>query len=334
MILHPGILALLAGSCIVLAMMLYASIQAIRILAGWDFSSSSEKQLRLERKTYLVSTVIKYALGFEILSTFLFIYTLDDMHHLFAGAMCATGSLNANPAGWVALSAKILIFFAAAFWISLNRLDETAEDFPLVRPKYTALLFITALAAFSLFYQLKYFLGLEPEVITSCCGSLFGESSSGIAGELSSLSAGPMMITFYSTVFLFFAAAFICLKKSGAILRYFFSVLSVILFGISIAAIISFISLYIYELPSHHCPFDIIQAGYNYIGYPIYISLFCGVFFGMLPGLFQPLKKISSLREEIAVSEKNWLLFSIVFIAIFAALSSWPVLFGDFTMNY
>jgi hypothetical protein len=334
MILHPGILALLAGSFIVLAMMLYASVQGIRILAGWDFSSSSEKQLNLERKTYLVSSIIKYALGFEILSAFLFIYTLDDIHHLFVGAMCATGSLNANPAGWIALFAKVIIFFAASSWIVLNRLDQAAEDFPLVRPKYKALFFITALIGFSLFFEMKYFLGLEPEVITSCCGSLFSESSSGIAGELSSLSIGPMMVVFYSTIFIFFAISVFCFVRPAPFLRYLSAGMSLVLFGVSIAAVISFISLYIYELPSHHCPFDIIQKGYNYIGYPIYVSLFCGVFFGMLPGMFQPMKKISSLREEIAASEKKWLVLSIFFIMIFVVLSSWPVLFGDFTMNY
>src|SRR5512139_1214780 len=103
MILHPGILALIVGSCIVLVMMLFASAQGIGILKGWDFRSSSEKQLDLERRTYLISSIIQYALGFEILSTLLFIYTVDDIHNLFVGAMCATGSLNATPVGWYAL---------------------------------------------------------------------------------------------------------------------------------------------------------------------------------------------------------------------------------------
>ena len=139
MILHPGILALIIGSTIVFLMMLYASVEGIRILRGWDFQSSSEHQLNLERKTYLISSIIKYALGFEVLSTLLFIYTVDDIHTLFVGAMCATGSLNANPIGWYALYSKIFVFFSASLWIMLNNIDQKAEDFPLIRPKYTAL---------------------------------------------------------------------------------------------------------------------------------------------------------------------------------------------------
>ena len=333
MILHPGILALIVGSCIVFVMMLYASVQGMSIRAGWDFQSSSEKQLNLERRTYLISTIIKYALGFEVLSTLLFIYTVDDIHTLFVGAMCATGSLNANPVGWYALYAKILVFFSASLWIMLNNLDQKAEDFPLIRLKYTALAFITILIGFDFYFMMRYFLGLSPEVITSCCGSLFSSTAAGIAGELSSLSVRPMMGLFYATVVVFMVAALLCMKSTAAVLRYVVSLLSIVLLCVSLAAMVSFISLYIYELPSHHCPFDIFQKHYHFIGYPIYISLFCGVFFGILPGSFQPLKKISSLREKIVQSEKHWLLLSILFILIFVTLSSWPVVFGDFTMQ-
>jgi hypothetical protein len=333
MILHPGILALIIGSTIVFVMMLYASIEGIRIISSWDFKSSSEHQLNLERKTYLISSIIKYVLGFEVLSTLLFIYTVDDIHTLFVGAMCATGSLNANPIGWYALYSKILVFFCASLWIMINNLDQKAEDFPLIRPKYAALIFITILIGVDLFFETRYFLGLNPEVITSCCGSLFSDTSSGIAGELSSLSVRPMMWTFYIAVVIFISAALLCMKSQAAFLRYVTSVLSIVLFGISIAAMISFISLYIYEMPTHHCPFDIFQKNYHFIGYPVYISLFCGVFFGLLPGLFQPLKKIGSLRDTIMLSEKKWLLLGIIFIVIFTAISSWPVVFGTFTMQ-
>jgi len=333
MILHPGILALIIGSTIVFVMMLYASIEGIRIISSWDFKSSSEHQLNLERKTYLISSIIKYVLGFEVLSTLLFIYTVDDIHSLFVGAMCATGSLNANPIGWYALYSKILVFFCASLWIMINNLDQKAEDFPLIRPKYSALIFITILIGVDLFFETRYFLGLNPEVITSCCGSLFSDTSSGIAGELSSLSARPMMWTFYIAVVIFISAALLCMKSQAAFLRYVTAVLSIFLFGISIAAMISFISLYIYEMPTHHCPFDIFQKNYHFIGYPVYISLFCGVFFGLLPGLFQPLKKIGSLRDTIMLSEKKWLLLGILFIVIFTAISSWPVVFGTFTMQ-
>ncbi|MBE0617272.1 MAG: hypothetical protein IH608_05025, partial [Proteobacteria bacterium] len=193
MILHAGILALLVGGGAVLAMLLVASWVAAGILRHWDFASSSELQLRLERRTYLVSTLLNYALGFQVASLFLFIYTVDDIHGLLVGAMCATGSLNANPAGWAALGLKVALLFAGGGWIALNVLDQRAEDYPLVRLKYCLLLLLTPLAALDLALQLGYFLGIHPDVITSCCGSLFSPEGPGLASTLASLPARPAM---------------------------------------------------------------------------------------------------------------------------------------------
>ncbi|MEW6002466.1 MAG: hypothetical protein AB1638_07465 [Nitrospirota bacterium] len=120
MIFHPVILALTIGSLIILAMLFYAYTISIKILRNWNIHSSTEEQLLLERKTYLISTMVKYCLAFEVISIFLFIYTADDIHRLLVGAMCATGSLNANSFGFPALYLKIIMFFLSAAWIALN----------------------------------------------------------------------------------------------------------------------------------------------------------------------------------------------------------------------
>ncbi len=152
MILHPGILSLIVGSIFVIMMIVYSSFVGLKIIGRWDINSSSEQQLSFERKTYLISTIMNYVLGFEVLSTFLFIYTVDDIHRIFTGAMCATGSLNANPVGWYVLYTKILIFFIASIWIAFNYIDQKAEDYPLTRLKYKILLFITPLIILDAFF--------------------------------------------------------------------------------------------------------------------------------------------------------------------------------------
>jgi hypothetical protein len=58
--------------------------------------------------------------------------------------------------------------------------------------------------------------------------------------------------------------------------------LSLLMFIISLVSIVSFISLYIYELPTHHCPFCIIMEEYHYLGYSaLYILLFGAVVSGI-----------------------------------------------------
>ncbi|MBP1739849.1 MAG: hypothetical protein H6Q48_2142, partial [Deltaproteobacteria bacterium] len=61
MIFHPTVMALFAGSILVSFMILYSASYAFQILRKWDIQSGSELQLNLERKTYLISTLLAYA---------------------------------------------------------------------------------------------------------------------------------------------------------------------------------------------------------------------------------------------------------------------------------
>ncbi|NOR25905.1 MAG: hypothetical protein GQ542_16260, partial [Desulforhopalus sp.] len=220
MILHPGILALIIGSAITLLMLLYAVIAGGGILLRWDFSSSSAYQLSLERRTYLISTLVNYALGFQIASFILFIYTMDDIHRLFIGAMCATGSLNANPVGWYALLSKIIAFFLSGFWIALNYIDQRSEEYPLVKLKYLLLFLLVPFIGLDFFLQLSYFLGLDPDIITSCCGSLFGGSDGMTVSSLAALPVYPAMTAFYTFFVVFIGIMVLSLLLESGVLRY------------------------------------------------------------------------------------------------------------------
>lgn len=331
MILHPGIFALVSGSVLVILMMLYAALLGTRVLLHWNFQSSSSYQLSLERKTYLISTIINYVLGFQIISTLLFIYTVDDIHTLFVGAMCATGTLNVNPVGWAALVSKIIVCFAAGLWIVLNYLDQRAEDFPLVRLKYRLLIQLLPIIVLDAFLQLQYFLDLDPDIITSCCGSLFSESGGGLASSLAALPVRPAMIVFYAAVIVVFTVALICLRSRHALVRYLLALLNGVFLFIALAGVVSFISMYIYELPTHHCPFDILQKEYGFIGYPLYLSLFGAVFFGLLPGIFLRVGRIPSLRETYNKLERFWILLSVSCMVIFAGMTTYGIVTSNLT---
>ncbi len=333
MILHAGILALLLGGAVVLAMLVAASWAALGILRRWDFASSSELQLRLERRTYLVSTLLNYALGFQVASLFLFVYTLDDLHGLLVGAMCATGSLNANPVGWAALGLKGFLLFAGSGWIALNVLDQRAEDYPLVRPKYRLLLALTPLVALDLGLQLSYFLGIHPDVITSCCGSLFSAEGAGLASALAALPARPAMGLFYGSAATVFLAGGLCLFRPGPAARYALAAASTGFLAASGAAIVSFVSVYIYRMPTHHCPFDVLQGQYGFIGYPLYASLAAGSLAGLLPGLLEPLRRVPSLAGELTRLQGTWVRWALGGDAVFVGLVSYPILFGDFRLQ-
>jgi len=58
MTLSPSIIALSAGSLLSTGFAVYGALLGTRIRRGWDPRSGSEEQLTLERRTYLVSTIL------------------------------------------------------------------------------------------------------------------------------------------------------------------------------------------------------------------------------------------------------------------------------------
>lgn len=328
MILHPGVLALLAGSAAVCLFTALGAAAALRVLRRWDYDSSSEEQLRLERQTYLISTLVQYALGLELASLVLFLYTVDDLHRLLVGAMCATGSLNANPVGWAALATKGLLLFLAGLWMVVNRLDQQAEDYPLTRLKSGLLLALTPLVAADAWLQLRYFLGLHPDVITSCCGSLFSDASGAYASTVGALPAGPAMAAFYGS-----GAVFLLLTVAGrrwAWARIALAAWSPAALAVSLAGVLSFVSVAVYELPTHHCPFDMLQRPYGYVGYPLYGSLAAAAFLGAACGVVEPLRRRPSLAAAVARAQGRWLTGAGAAMVAFLALASYPVFLGPY----
>ena len=331
MILHPPILALLVGSGLVSFLLVLASGYAVQILRHWNLASGSELQLRLERRTYLVSTVMGYACAFQVISLFLFVYTADDLAPLFVGAMCAAGTLYANPYGYVTLILKAVGAILAGAWLLMNHADNRGRDYPLIRQKYGFLLGLTPIVLAETAAQAAYFAGLKADVITSCCGSLFSAAASGVASELAALPRTPTQVAFYAvTAALLVAGTWFRRRGSGG---YLVAGLSLLAFPASIAALISFISVYIYELPTHHCPFCILQGEYHFIGYPMYALLFGGVIAGLGLGLLHHRRHTPSLRSILPPLTGRLSLAAMVCFGLFAALSTYVMLATPFTLQ-
>jgi len=331
MILNPAILALLGGSLLITLYALYALAAALPILRQWDLASGSEGQLVLERKTYLVSTIFAYILAFELFSLFLFVYTADHIHGLFVGAMCAAGSLAVNGFGYPALALKTVTFLFCGVWLVVNHADNRSWDYALIRPKYRLLILLTALMGLGAFFQTAYFLGLRADVITSCCGTLFSQETRGIGAQLAGLPPGGTRIAFYLSVVLTLRVGLhVAVKGKGAAI---FGVLSTVTTVVSLAAVISFISLYYYELPTHHCPFCLLQADYGYIGYPLYVSLFTAGIAGAGAGVLEMLKGPESLASVTPILQKRLVLVSMAALILFTLLATWPMVVSDFVLG-
>ncbi len=352
MILHPAALALMLIALLVSGMGIYAGYYGIRILRYWNPACGSEQQLELERRTYLISTIMSYILSFELISLFLFIYTADDLHTLFTGAMCAAGTLAVNSFGYPTLLIKIINFVLAGIWLIVNYTDNRGYDYPLIRVKYILLTLIVPLLLLESFLLFAYFAGLKPDIITSCCGSLFSHESGGFSGDLASLPYRPTRIVFFICMAItvcsglvfyvaltnriraltgLFAAQEVQ-KMFSAILKcgggYLFSIAAAVTFLVACASVVSFICLYFYELPTHHCPFCILQKEYHYVGYLLYATLFGGAVAGIGAGVLLPFRKTGSLVRIIPDIQRRLVLITLVCYLLFTLITVWKMIFS------
>lgn len=320
MIFHPVILALLLTSLLTTVMIGSGAVFGGYVLTRWDLASGSRAQVAMERRTYLISIFVVFAAVTELLSLLLFIYNAEHMSSQFVGAMCAVGTLNANSFGFPALLAKIVLFFLCAQWLIMNHLDAQGYDYPLIRWKYALLMVMAPTALVSAGLQLLYFLNLDTDVITSCCSKLFTSDSDGVSAEMAGMDEAWSLGVLYAVLAMTVVSGmWFRATGQGGIL---YAVLTAALFVVGLVAVVSVISLYVYEHPHHHCPFCLLKPEYGYIGYFIYIPLFAGTSFGIGAGSLLPISGTPSLREVLPGFARRFTSASLMAFLVFAGVVS------------
>ena len=326
MLFQPAIIALLLAGAVSLLVLVAAAPFALQVIRRWDMQSGSELQLVLERRTYLFSTLTAFVFVTQIGALLLTVFNADKMAVMFVGAMCAVGTLNANAWGFPMLYSQIAVFFLAAAWLTLNQVDNQAPDYPLVRVKYALLLLLLPALAAAFALQLKYFLNLRADVITSCCGSLFSEQGPALVSEASGMEAKPAILLFYGALG---AAVFANGLHAGLRRRWsgFVAALaSAAAFVAAIVGILSFVSLYVYEHPHHHCPFCLLKPEYGYQGYLLYVPLFVSTAAGLGAGILQPFAGVGSLKVLGPRASGRLAAVAAIGFALFAAVATFMVL--------
>ncbi|GAB6192864.1 hypothetical protein [Desulfocastanea catecholica] len=303
---------------------------AIRTLRFWDSDADTARQIELENETWLSALLMQYGMVLQILALLLLVLAADNYSEILIGAMCATGAFLANEYGIPLLLVKIFGIFLYGFWIVLHRLDISSEHLPLTRIKYGYVLLLVPLLLTDMLLLILYLIDLRPDIITSCCGVVFG----GAAGDGKNL-VGPMpvfllMTIFYALAGLLFAGGFVLLRRidqgtcSGEkMLGILFSLLWLIFFALSLLVITAVISSYIYAMPFHRCPFDILKKEYYSIGYVIYFALFTATFFGMSAGLTTLFTALPDMRQAVASFRTTALRLSLLLLPLFLLVVSW-----------
>lgn len=336
MFLNIWSLALTFCGAIALFLIAVAARTGWRVLRYWDPASDDALQISLESETWLASTLVQYALALQILSLLLFILAADQFSQVIAGAMCATGSLLADPFGMPTLYVKLAGVFLYGFWLLLHQLDIRVETYPLVRLKFVYLLVLLPFLLADVTLQTLYIAGLKPDIITSCCSVVFAEAGPD-SGNLMGIPPRAAMLTAYCGAILGLAVAGGLLLHRGwanrlrGLLTWLYTIGWTGFFFLALAVITAIISCYIYALPNHRCPFCIIKSEYHYIGLGIYAALIGGTFFGASSGVATLIGRHPDLTGPAARYQRAAIKISLVLLALFTSLASYHYLRYLFT---
>lgn len=287
---------------IALVLLAIAFISSFSILKNWDFNSTSSKQYKLEKRSYLVILIIVFSLVVKIFSLPFFAFIIDELSLIVPGAMCGAGVIGANVYGDYLLAFKIAILFIIGIWLLLNKQDLQTKDYSYIKNKLWLFILLFIFIVLEFILDILYLANISTDEVVSCCSVIYGEQ--GGTTLPFGLDVYKLLVLFYLVYILSVIANF---KK-----QVFIATISNLLFlYLGYFAVVHFFGTYIYELPTHKCPFCMLQSEYNYIGYFIWASLFLGTFFG-ISGFVLKLFIKKDLSHSFLYSN----LFNFIFILI------------------
>lgn len=304
---------------------------AYRIVRYFDISQDSRLQIRLEDEGLLSSALIQFCCFIQLGSSLLFVFAADDFSSVLAGAMCATGSLLANAYGFPALVVKLGGLFFYGFWIVLHRIDISQPTFPLMKIKHGLLFLIFPLLLSDAVLQTLYLFNLTPDIVTSCCGTLFTEKGSESFGailffsttsQLLLLFAGGSLLGLFSLLLYRLLSSGNCDKWSILLRIQGMGWLIYCILGLLV--IILTISSYVYAMPYHNCPFDMLKPEYYFYGYPLYFTFFGATFCGLSSALLT-LIHVDDVQKAIHRYQKKSMKTACFLTICFMVLAAGPV---------
>ncbi len=303
--LTPDTLVLLLIEGLLLALMAVLLPSLWRLARRFDIGRTTPEQYALEKRAYLAGTLLRFMLWVKIALFVYFVYALDHLSGVITGAMCAAGVINAWDYGPLLLGWKLAGLYLFGSWLVLHRLDLSRENLPFSRLKFRLALGLAAFMGVEFALLIGYLDALDPATIVSCCGTLFSTANVSALGTLLAIPKAWLLGVFYALFALIVASAL--LRRSGLA-----ALFSLLFLPVALLAIISFFSTYVYELPTHTCPFCLLQKEYGYMGYLLYFLLFAGTF-----------SLLSAALAAKLVQEKARFALGLWLLGGFVALATW-----------
>lgn len=301
MLLLPEALTILVLDVLFFIFGVIAFYLSFNIYRFWDINQTTPLQYSLEKRLYLSNTIIKFIFSIKLPLFLFFIFTLDKISNVIKGAMCAAGVVDATEYGVYLLALKIINIYLFAFWLKLNFLDMHHQDLPYTKRKSLLFIYIFLLLVVEIVLDFLLFDAINIDKIVSCCGNIYSSSASSLISSAFKIEPFYLYAMFYG--FYILMILFYILKN-----REFYATINFLFIPISLVAIITIFSPYVYELPTHHCPFCLMQSDYYFIGYFIYTFGFLGTSYGLMVAFFEDF--MSSFKKSLIFNSLYVILLS------------------------
>jgi len=303
MFIIPEIIAIDILNTLFIIFAIIAFVISINIILHYKKEATSPYQYALEKQSYLSATIIKYIFYIKVPLFLFFIFVIDKLSFFIPGAMCGAGVINSSSYGIGLMFLKILNIYLFAYWIILDKQDMKFEEQPYFMQKFYLFVVLFVLLIIEIFLESDFFFSLDVKSVVDCCGALFSSSDGTYLSLALNQPLKLLLSLFYINYILLVVAR---IFKA----RYLFSLLNIFFIFSSLISLVAFFGTYIYELPTHHCPFCMLQVDYNYIGYFLYFVLFLGTFNGIIVAF------IEFREEELLEKYDSSLLFNLLYICI------------------
>jgi hypothetical protein len=255
-----------------LGLALPAAAVGSRVARGWRAGAGLEERHELEKRVYLVITLMAVGLSLRLALVPLWFLTLSSLIPHVPGAMCLAGvHMLDSPWSFVASSLKIVVPLVYAYWLVLNALDRRVASQPLMRLKLLLLAPIALLVIVESGLDFHVLASVEPRSV-SCCSSLFDMPKSDLAKAVSSSTA--------LWVWLFAGAGAATIGLSILVIRQPTMLWRSLLVAAASGTIVTFplalhskLSTVLLHAPFHHCLFCVIKMS---VDLPVACALVIG----------------------------------------------------------
>ena len=299
---NQNVIILLFGSVSAVIVLFIATLFSTDILLHWDFEKTDKKQYRLEKNSWLISTIIGFVAGLKVILLPYFVFTIDSLSHIVPGAMCGAGVISYNSFGLKLLFVKIVELGLIAFWLLLNYHD-IKNLYRWIKPKILLVIVIFFISILQLWLEYHFFEAIDIHKVVNCCSTLYG--------LLEGMNPLPWGLDTKTLLIVFFLLYALILSSYFGKQEWIFGIAVLLFAQIAYYSVLYFFGPYIYEQPNHNCPFCMMQKDYHYIGYIVWGLYFTGIFLAIWSLFAQKVLKI-----KIEIYKK----YSVIILGFFVIL--------------